>query len=184
MKFTFFKKIILITTLSCCIFSCSSDLDFNQVNDFNMQPVFIGNLAYINRDAADFISNGTETPILSYTSDVDVLGKSFVKENLVKTELYFRIKNTINRSYAFNVTFFNKNGVPIYNIKKMDVPAYNGSEVIVEKTETFTAANLSILENTTKMVFSVRMFAGPPITAATPGRVELSSGITAYFDVR
>lgn len=183
MKFTFFKKNILITTLACCIFSCSSDLDFEQVNDFNMQPVFIGNLAYINRDASGFISNGTETPILSYTSDVDVFGKSFVKENLVKTELHFRIKNTINRSYAFNVTFLNKNGVPIYNIK-MDVPAYNGSEVIVEKTETFTATNLSILENTTRMVFSVRMFAGPPITVATSGRVEFSSGITAYFDVR
>jgi hypothetical protein len=183
MKFTFFKKIILITTLACCFFSCSSDLDFEQVNDFNMQPVFIGNLAYINREASDFISNGTETPNFSYTSDVDFLRKSFVKENLVKTELYFRIKNTINRSYAFNVTFLNRNGVPIYNIK-MDVPAYNGSEVIVEKTETFTAANLSILENTTRMVFSVRMFAGPPITAATLGRVELSSGVTAYFDVR
>jgi hypothetical protein len=73
--------------------------------------------------------------------------------------------------------------VPIYNIK-MDVPAYSGSEVIVEKTETFTSANVSILENTARMVFSVRMFAGPPITAATLGRIEFSSGITAYFDIR
>ncbi|PJJ06954.1 hypothetical protein CLU83_0076 [Flavobacterium sp. 1] len=183
MKFTFFKTIILIAFLECCFFSCSSDLDFDQVNDLNVQPVFVSNLAYINIDAQDFISNGTETPIFSYTSDVDFLSKSFVKENLVKTELYFRIKNTINRSYAFNVTFLNKNGTPIYNIK-MDIPAYNGSEVIVEKTETFTATNVSILENTAKMVFSVRMFAGPPITAATPGRIEFSSGITAYFDIR
>lgn len=183
MRFTFFKTVILVTFFGSCFFSCSSDLDFDQVNDFNIQPVFIGNLAYINRDASDFISNGTETPVFSYTSDVDFLSKSFVKENLVKTELYFRIKNTINRSYAFNVTFLNKNGAPIYNIK-MDAAAYNGTETIVEKTETFTAANVSILENTAKMVFSVRMFAGPPITAATPGSVELSSGVTAYFDIR
>lgn len=183
MKFTFFKAIILINLIGCCFFSCSSDLDFDQANDFNVQPTFIGNLAYINIDAQDFISNGTETPIFSYTSDVDVLGKPFIEENLVKTELYFRIKNTINRAYAFNITFLNNNGAPIYNIR-MDVPAYNGSEVIVEKTETFTAANINILKNTAKMVFSFRMFAGPPITAATPGRVELSSGITAYFDIR
>nr|WP_315152658.1 hypothetical protein [uncultured Flavobacterium sp.] len=183
MKFTFFKKIILITTIVCCLSSCSSDLDFDQVNDFNVQPTFIGNLAYMNIKASDFISNGTETPIFSYTSDVDVLGEPFIEENLVKTELYFRIKNTINRAYAFNVTFLNNNGAPIYNIR-MDVPAYSGTETIVEKTETFTAANIDILKNTAKMVFSVRMFSGPPITAATPGRVELSSGIIAYFDIR
>ena len=147
-------------------------MDFDQVNDFNMQPVFIGNLAYINIDASDFISNGSETPIFSYTSDVDVLNKAFIEENLVKTELYFRIKNTINRAYAYNVLFLDKNGAPIYTIR-MDVPAYNGTEIIVEKTETFTAANIDILKNTAKMVFSIRMFSGPPITAATPGESNL-----------
>ncbi|WP_281637527.1 hypothetical protein [Flavobacterium marginilacus] len=183
MNFTFFKRIILMTFLGCCFFSCSSDLDFDQINDFNAQPVLIGNLAYFNINAPEFISNGSETPIFSYTSDVDFLNKSFINENLVKTELYFRIKNTINRSYAFTVTFLNKNGIPIYGIR-MDVPAYNGTEILVEKTETFSAANVDILKNTTKMVFSVRMFSGPPIKASTSGRVELSSSLTAYFDIR
>ena len=183
MKFTFFKAIILINLIGCCFFSCSSDLDFDQVNDFNMQPTFIGNLAYINIDAQQFISSGSETPIFTYTSDVDVLNKAFIQENLVKTELYFRIKNTIARDYALNVTFLNRNGAPIYTMR-MDAAAYNGTETIVEKTETFTAANIDILKNTAKMVFSIRMFSGPPITAATPGRIEFSSGITAYFDIR
>jgi hypothetical protein len=183
MKFTFFKKIILITTLACCFFSCSSDLDFEQVNDLNVQPVFIGNLAYINLLSSEFISNGTETPILSYTSDVDFLTKPFIDENLVKTELYFRIKNTINRAYTYNMFFLDKNGQPIYNIR-MDVPAYNGTEVVVEKTEIFTAANLDVLKNTARIVFSIRMLSGPPITAATPGRVELSSSVTAYLDIQ
>jgi hypothetical protein len=183
MKFTFFKKIILITTLACCCFSCSSDLDFEQVNDLNVQPVFIGNLAYHNLPASDFISNGAETPILSYTSDVDFLNNSFIDENLLKTELYFRIKNTINRTYIYNMFLLDKKGQPIYNIR-MDVPAYNGTEAVVEKTEIFTAANLDILKNTAKIVFSVRMLSGSPITASAPGRIELSSSVTAYFDVK
>jgi len=183
MKFTFFTRIILIATLVSCCFSCSSDLDFEQASDLNIQPVFTTNLAYIKKNASDFISNGSETPIFTYTSNVDFLNTSFVEEDLVKTELYFRIKNTIDRAYAFNIFFLDDTGQAIHSIT-MNVPAYNGTEVLSEKTETFTAANVDILKKTTSMVFTVRMFAGPPITASTPGRVELSSSITAYFDVQ
>lgn len=181
MKFTFFKPIILIAFIGCCFFSCSSDLDFDQVDDFNTQPVFNANLAYFNKDASDFISDGSEIPISSYPANVDFLKKSFIQENLIKTEFYFRIKNTIPRDYAINFTFLNANGTPIYNIR-MNVAAYNGTEVIVENT--VTVPDINILKNTSEMVFTVRMFSGQPITAATPGRIEFSSSATVYFDIR
>ena len=57
-----------------------------------------------------------------------------------------------------------QNNIPIYTIN-MDVPAYNGTEILVEKTETFTSANMDILKRTTKMVFSIAMLPGPPLTA-------------------
>ncbi|HKO77570.1 MAG TPA: hypothetical protein VJU52_10145, partial [Flavobacterium sp.] len=177
------KKNILIVTLGYFLFSCSSDLDFNQAEDFNTQPVFTTNLAYFEVKAPDFIINGTEQSLFSYVSNVDFLNTSFVEEDLVKTELYFRIKNTIARRYVYNVTFLDQNNAPIYLIT-MDVAAYNGTEVLVEKTETFTSANVDILKRTTKMVFSIVMFPGPPLTVDSPGRIELSSSITAYFDVK
>lgn len=65
----------------------------------------------------------------------------------------------------------------------MNVPAYNGTEIVFERTETFTSVNIDVLKNTTTMVFSVLMLPGTPITATTPGRIELSSSITAYFEV-
>lgn len=183
MRFTFFKIIILITFLVSCFSSCSSDLDFEQANNFNIQPVVTTNLAYIKANASDFISNGAESPLLSFTSNVDFLNTSFVEEDLVKTELYFRIKNTINRSFVFNIVFIDSDGLPVYNLR-MDVPAGNGTEVIVEKTEIFTVANIDILKNTSQMSFSILMLNGTPISATTPGRVEMSSGITAYFDIK
>ena len=183
MKFPIFKKNILIATLGYCLFSCSSDLDFNQVNDLSVQPVFTTNLAYFEVKAPDFVVNGTEQPLFSYIANVDFLNTSFVEEDLVKTDLYFRIKNTIARAYFYNVTFLDQNNIPIHTIA-MNLPAYNGTEVIVEKTETFTAANVDILKKTTKMIFSVAMLPGPPLTDNSPGRIELSSSITAYFDVK
>jgi hypothetical protein len=182
MKFTFFKRILLIISIFWLFFSCSSDLDFQQVDEFNIQPTVTTNLAYINLEASNFITNGAETPFFSYVSNVDFFETAFVSQNLIKAELYFRIKNSIARAYVFNVTFLNKENIPIYNIK-IDVPEGRGADVIIEKTETFTPANLDKLKNSTHMIFSVRMLSGTPITNTSTGRVEFSSSITAYFDV-
>lgn len=182
MKYRFYNRIILFTLLILCSFSCSSDLDYDQVNDFNIQPVFTTNLAYLKGNASDFVENGVELPVFSYLTNVDFLNTSFVEEDLVKAELYFRVKNTINRAYLFNITFLNANNAPIHAIT-MNVPAYSGTEILAEKTETFTAANVDILKKTTKLAFAIVMYPGPPLTESSPGRVELSSSITAYFDV-
>jgi hypothetical protein len=183
MKFIFFKKSILIATLVGCFFSCSSDLDFEQANDFNIQPIATTNLAYAELKALDFIKNGTEQTFFKYESNVDFLNTSFIQQDLNKAEMYFRIKNTIDRSYVYDITFLDINNIPIHTIT-INVPAYNGKEILVEKTETFTATNLWILTNTIHMTFSVFMRQGTPIGSTTTGRVEFSSSLTAYLDVK
>lgn len=182
MKFTFLNKYILLTAFVCCFFSCSSDLDFEQVDDFKIEPVVTTNLAYIKGDASNFISNGSESPLINYYSSVDFLRTSFLQKDLIKADLYFRIKNTIPRAFTYNVTFLNEINSPIYSLT-MNVPAYNGTEIVFKRTETFTPVNIDVLKNTATMVFSVLMLPGTPITATTPGRIELSSSITAYFEV-
>jgi hypothetical protein len=183
MKQRVYNRIILFFTLILCSFSCSSDLDFDQVNDFNSKPVFTTNLAYFKLEASDFVINDTEQHFFSYITNVDFFNTPFVESDLVKTELYFRIKNTIARSYIYNITFLDQNDAPIHLIT-IDVAAYNGTEVLVEKTETFTTADVEILKRTTKMVFSIIMSQGPPLATSSSDRVELSSSITAYFDVK
>jgi hypothetical protein len=34
------------------------------------------------------------------------------------------------------------------------------------------------------MVFSITILPGTPLTASSPGRIEMSSSLTAYFDVK
>lgn len=43
--------------------SCSSDLDFNQANDFKLEPIFIANLASFEIPANQFIEKGMEQNI-------------------------------------------------------------------------------------------------------------------------
>ena len=182
MKYSFFKRIIGILLLVLS-FSCSSDLDFEQTDQLNIKPVFTTNLAYFLLEANQFLVDGVEQNSFSYISNVDFFSTGFIRDDLVRTDLYFRVKNTINRAYTYNITFLDVNNIPIYDVN-IDVPAYNGTEIVVEKTEKFDSSNIDILKNSKSIVFSVLMLPGPPLTAASPGRVELSSSITAYFDVK
>lgn len=186
MKCKFFNKVFLLALLVLFSFSCSSDLDFEQAKDFNIQPAFTTNLAYLKGEAPDFVVNGIEKPTFAYNANVEFFNTSFVQEDLVKAELFFRVKNTINRAYVFNISFLDTSssmsGV-IRNIR-IDVPAaVNGAEVLVNQTVVFEGAQVDVLKRTTNMVFSVTMLPGPPLTESSPGRVELSSSITAYFNV-
>jgi hypothetical protein len=184
MKQRFYNRILLITALVFCFFSCSSDLDFEQANDFSAQPVFTTNLAYLEAKAPQFESGGAGLYVYPYIANVDFLNTSFVEDDLIKAELYFRIKNTIPRAYVYDIVFLDVNDAPIKNIK-IDVPAsVNGVEVLVDPTITFDTSNVDILKKTAKMVFSITMLPGTPLTATSPGRIEFSSSITAYFDVK
>jgi hypothetical protein len=185
MRHSFFSKIFGILALMLLSFSCSSDLDFNQVDELNIKPVFTTNLAYLDLKASQFVVNGVEIPILSYPANVDFLNKTIIRDDLIKAELFFKVKNTINKAYIYNITFLDANDAPIYIIN-MSIPAYNGTPITVDKTVVFDSSNIAILKNTTKMVFSIVMVpgSGPPLTDTSPGNIILSSSLTAYFDIK
>jgi hypothetical protein len=183
MKQRFYNRILLITAFVLCSFSCSSDLDFEQVNDFSTQPVFTANLAYFDGKASYFESAGGGLQTYPYIAKVDFFDTSFIKDNLIQADFYCRIKNTIAREYDFNITFLDVNNTPIRNIN-MPLRAYNGTEILEEKKVVFTAVDIDILKNTKKMIFSITILPGTPLTATSPGRIEMSSSITAYFDVK
>jgi hypothetical protein len=69
------NKILGFVTRYTVFFSCSSNLDFNQINDFKSEPVYIANLTYIL--AKQFIENGTEKNITFDAQEFDVFGILF-----------------------------------------------------------------------------------------------------------
>jgi hypothetical protein len=60
-------------------FSCSSNLDFNQINDFKSEPVYIANLTYFDILAKQFIENGTQKNITFDAQNLMFSGFFFVK---------------------------------------------------------------------------------------------------------
>ena len=178
-----FHRILIPLLLTLFSFSCSSDLDFNQVNDLKLEPIFISNLAYFDIPANEFITNGVERSIIVDSPTVDVFNDAFFKNHLTKADISFEIDNTINRGYTLDIVFRDKNNQSLYSIN-LNIPAYSGTENLITKTEVFENAKLDLLKSTTKMTFVLKMLAGSPLSENSSGSIKLRSGVTAYLIVQ
>lgn len=178
-----YNRILGIFLLSIFSFSCSSDLDFNQVNTIKLEPVFVSNLANFDVPANQFVTNGIEQTIAVDSPTVDVFNDAFFRNNLNRADFFFEINNTINRAYTMDIVLIDKNNQPLYSMN-FSIPAYSGGNNLVTKTEIFQNAKLNLLKSTTRMSFVLRMLPGPPLNENSSGSIKLRSGVTAYLVIQ
>jgi hypothetical protein len=173
-----FSAILILSILSL---SCSSDLDFNQVNDLKVEPVFITNLATFDVSANQFVIAGVEQNVAGDVLNFDVFKDTYFNNALTKADFFFEINNTIARAFKIKLYLLDANNQPIYTIP-FDVPAYTGVPNLVTKTEIFEGVNLDILKRTSKLGFTIVMPPGIPVlTASSLGSLKLRSSATIYL---
>ncbi len=182
MKLRSLHKILAIVALLLLLFSCASDLDFDQVNNLKIEPVVVTNLAYFEVKANQFVTNGTEQNVFFDAPTIEVFNDSFFKQRLKKVELFFELQNTINRRYAISLVFLDKNNQSVHSTNMIILPS-SGIENKVTKTEIFENAELDLLKRTTKIVFTMTMFPGLPLSESSLGSLKMRSGVTAYLVV-
>lgn len=180
MKLPALNRVVGLLILLLFSFSCASDLDYDQVNDLKLEPVFIANLAYFDIPANEFVTNGVEHSVIFDTPTVDVFNDEFFRDNLKKVEFFFEMENSINRAYILDLVFLDNNNQWVHAIN-LTVPAYAGTENKVTKTEIFENAQLDLLKRTTKIAFTLTMLPGAPLNENSSGRLKLRSGVTAYL---
>lgn len=164
--------------------SCASDLDYNQVYDIKLEPVWVANLAYFDIPANKFVTGGVEENVIFDAPDFDVFRDTFFRDNLKRADLFFEVDNTINRGYRIDLVFLDSKNQPVY-FTNFNVPAYTGTENREIKTVVFENARLDSLKRTTKIIFILTLFTGgPPLNENSTGSLKLRSGVTAYFVVK
>lgn len=184
MRLNFLKRISKILLISTLFISCSSDLDFDQVKDLKLTPVFVANLAYFDVAANQFVDNGMEQQIPFDVQNFDAFKEKFFRDNLVKAEFNFELENTINRAFTLNVLLLNANNKILQTVT-LAIPAYSGGPNIIKyPTEVFENQRLDLLKQSTKLGFVIVMAPGPPLTANSPGSLKLRSSATAYMVIQ
>lgn len=181
MKANILKRIPKILLFAFLFFSCSSDLDFDQVNDFKLEPVFVANLAHFNVPADQIVVNGQAQQIASDIEDFDAFRKKFFTEHLAKAEMNFEIENSINRAFTLNILLLNDNDEVLQTIT-FEIPAYSGSSNVIKyPTEVFENDRLALLKQTTKVGFLIQVASGTPIDQDSTGNLKLRSSATVYM---
>jgi hypothetical protein len=174
------NKIFGIFILSLLFLSCSSDLDFDQVNDLELKPVVVANLASFDIQANQFVIGGVEQPVVGDVMNFKVFSEEDFINNISRTDLYFEFDNTTNRGYTINLYLLDANDARLYNIPFV-IPAYTPGQSPVTKTDTFENAKLDILKKTEKIAFVIAMMPGPPLTDSSLGSLKMRSSATIYF---
>ncbi len=176
----YFFRILNILVLPLLFFSCSSDLDFDQVKDLKLEPVVVANLAYFDIQANKVIDNGT-TNVIYDVRDFDIFKDKFFNNRLKRADFDVEIENTIQRAFSVNMLLMNANNDVLETIS-FTVPAYAGSpNVIKYPTEVFENQRLDLLKQTVKIGFSIVIAPGPPLNQNSTGSLKLRSGATAYL---
>ncbi|HQE33490.1 MAG TPA: hypothetical protein PLZ71_01830 [Flavobacterium alvei] len=177
---TIMNKFLRITFLSVFFLSCSSDLDFEQVNDLKLEPIAVANLAAFDIKANQFVVGGVEQSLVGDVMDFDVFSDVDFSKNLSRVDLFFEFNNTINRAYNVNFYLLDDNNSKLYTIPFF-VPANSGSPIVISKTEIFENTKLDILIKTKKVAFVITMLPGTPLTDASVGNLKMRSSATIYF---
>jgi hypothetical protein len=172
------KIILLILFFS----SCSSDLDFDQVKDLKLEPVFVGNLAYFDIPANQLIDDGGNH-IAYDVRGFDIFKEKFFTDHLKKAEFDFEIENNIDRAFVVNILLLRADDTVLERLSYV-VPAYNGSpNVIKYPTEVFANQRLDLLKQTVKIGFIVLIQSGAPLNEDSAGNLKLRSSATAYMEI-
>jgi hypothetical protein len=171
------NRFIAIFILSILSLSCSSDLDFNQVNNLKLEPIIVANLATFDVPANQFVVGGVEQNVSGEVLNFDIFRDSYFNNSLKRVDFQFEFDNTINRAFNINLIFLDASNSPIYSIP-FDIPANKS----LSQTEIFENAKLDILKKTMKIAFVIVMPPGVPVlTQSSLGSLKLRSSATVYL---
>jgi hypothetical protein len=182
MKSSDIIKVVKLFGLLFLVFSCTSDLDFDQVDDLKLKPVFVANLIYFDLPANAFVDNGTEQNIAFDAQDFDPFRNSLLREDLMKAEFNFEISNTIERAYKIDLILIDAQNNPIETLT-FTIPAYTGTNNTFRFSEVFENQRLVNLKKTTKIGFVITMAAGTALNENSLGNLKLRSAATLYFEI-
>lgn len=181
-----YHRIIVLVGLFIGLFfsnSCSSDVDFNQINEAKLEPTYIANLSYFDIQAKDFIVNGQEQAIAFDSENFDVFRDKYFKSYLTKADFFFEVDNTITRSFSIDIILFDQNDQVLY-VKQLFIPAYTGTKNTFTTNDVFENTKLELLKQTTRLGFGIVKNAGMPLTSNSPGNLKLRSSATVYLVIQ
>ncbi|MDO9262126.1 MAG: hypothetical protein Q7U08_09315 [Flavobacteriaceae bacterium] len=175
---------ILFLTLLILFTSCVKEVDFDQVNDWSIQPKYVASLAYFNFNQHQFLDAlGNEIHIISDKSPAPLASGTFTKDYLTKVEFQYKVSNTFNRTMVITLQFYNANNQLTYQFIPITIPPNTQNRIY---TEVITAPNLSNFLNSHWVAMQVILVPNPSviINPTVPKNLNVQISGQFYFNIQ
>ena len=164
------------------MYSCTDKLNFDQLDDVVITPVYTSSLAYFTILPIQFFDE-TGTIQQSEISDVSgfrVFENDFLKNNLIKLDFNVEVKNEFERDFTINVEFLDDNNNVTYKFSPLNIEASNLNYLYLEEIDVLV--NQSI-KNTTHVKINARIEnSTSPLNSNGTSEFEFKSAVTLYIE--
>lgn len=174
----FYKTMLL--TFVLFISSCVKDLDFNQVNDLELEPSIVTSLVNFELDQDDLSGLGiTFFPTIMEETLLPDFNNSLVQEDLRNITLQFEISNTFDDDFTINVVFLDPNDNITYSLTPMVI--VGNDEAFTYEEEIEISTNPDFL-NSNKISITIS-YSGTVIDTTMPNSLEFKSAGIFNFSI-
>ena len=122
---------ILLLSISLCLGSCLDDLDFEQVDDFELEPTVVVSLLNIGLNSNDLIQGDIFEEPFEEETLLPSLQNTLIQEDLEILTLEFEFNNSFENDFTVEVFFLDEFGEFTYVVQPITVSSTIDSEADV-----------------------------------------------------
>jgi hypothetical protein len=182
----------MLSAILCTLlfFSCSSPLDFDQLNQYSPDQVIAVPFILFTVDDTNFDSTAAPVPSIFERADFKILDGTFLKESLVQLEFDFEIKNEIKRAFDIEIIFRELDpdaSDPLIDGRVVHTEALNieaSDQNFIEEVLVTTAEFPDIVNFLRVEIKLTLKDDSRPIDPADAGALVFKSGITVHLKAK
>ncbi len=103
------KLLALFLVLSTFFLSCTAKQDFNQYDDLNLEPIFIGSILYAEAPERS-INLVTQTNFYTWDFNFDAFSSNIFSERVIEGTVTYIVENTTSKDLEITVEFLDAGG--------------------------------------------------------------------------
>lgn len=179
-NFHLYIFLAFVTTL--IMSSCFQNTDFDQGDDFVLEPVVELDLIYFDINASQFYDEATNTPNLTVrdTTEIEILEGSDIRDILQRADFLFKFTNSIPREFSINFNFLNAGNVSKYETSTVVNAGTNSSPVQTLFIDSLDEDEIESLTRSSKVVVTVTI---PSANNSLTGNLNLQSKTTYFLEI-
>lgn len=173
---------ILLVIFFALLTSCVSDVDFDQIDDIEIENSLLFSVVHFKANTDKFMDEmGNEQLFISDTTELPIFGWSHNDNYLVKVDFQFKVSNTFDREIIIQFETLDEENVSTFHFPSFIIGANNA---IFENEQTVLEVDIPKVILTNKVVVSVLLDSGSnPLDSLQNMDIKFMSAVQFHYQI-